>query len=625
MKAADRVFYESLNSLSRDELISMVKSMHEKLSGMDARESENQRIYTEMYIQYSDLKKSYDALYTEHEQLKALYQKEVDKNTLKTRLTFGRSTEKFIDLVNAAADKTEDFEDESQTEDESREPGRTIEFPGKKPASGRHGKGRTGCSGGSRLKESMKKLPCEIIYDIDTDRLDQEYGRGSWRISFWREHEAIEKLPFSYYVKKIYTPVISTGLEHDIYTVPYMNPLMPHTYLSPSLLAEIIYRKFVLGLPFYRQARDFQMSDLCLSRQVIIHWVNTVCPELLDPVCDYLVSLLVKYRYIQSDETYMQVNKDGKSPGHKSYLWVHCSSELCDCNPIVVFCYEATRGTDHLRHLFGEFLGYITSDAYISYQVMENEHEGITVSGCLMHCRRYFAEAFFVNDVASMSDDEIALLPETRALLLIREIYAEEKKLKELDANSRLAMRQGLVKPKVEKFFSYVHELFKSDDVFTDRMRKALAYAVNQEEKLRVFLNDGNIPCDNGKAERIIRSYSIGRANWLFADTITGANVNAALYSIVETAKANGADVRLYLQYLLEKTSGLKTAGGEYDTVFMESLMPWSDDYKKYEKDVKENSIKAFRKMFPEPDRPGTPLKGRNSSLQDGSPPVMTA
>jgi len=174
---------------------------------------------------------------------------------------------------------------------------------------------------------------------------------------------------------------------------------------------------------------------------VIIHWANTVCPELLYPVCDYLVSLLVKYRYIQSDETYIQVNKDGKSPGHKSYLWIHCSSELYDCNPIVVFCYEATRGTDHLRRLFGEFLGYITSDAYISYQVLENEHEGITATGCLMHCRRYLAEAFFVNDVASMSDDEIASLPETRALLLIREIYAEEKGLKDLDADSRLVLR----------------------------------------------------------------------------------------------------------------------------------------------------------------------------------------
>ena len=625
MKAAESVFYESLNGLGRDELMSMVRSMHEKLSGLEAREATNQRIYTEMYIQYTDLKNMYEALRKEHEQLKVLYQKEVDKNILRTRSVFGRSTEKFLGLVDAAADKPEDFEDEAQTEEEGCADRRIIDFPGRKPSPGRRSPGKTGCFGKNRLKESMEKLPREIVYDIDPDRLDQEYGKGSWRIAFWREHESIEKLPFSCFVRKIYTPVITSGPEHDIYTVPYANALMPHTYVSASLLADILYRKFVLGLPFYRQAYDFMMSGLCLSRQVIIHWVNTVCPELLDPVCDHLVSVLVKYRYIQSDETYIQVNKDGRSAGHKSFLWVHCSSELCDCSPVVVFCYEATRGTDHLRHLFSEFLGYITSDAYISYQVMEKENEGITVTGCLMHCRRYLAEAFFVNDVSSMSDEEIASLPETKALLLIREIYAEEKELKDLDADSRLAIRQEKVKPKVDEFFDYVHQLIDSGGVYSDRMRKALTYADNQEEKLRAFLTDGNLPCDNGKAERIIRSYSIGRANWLFADTITGAKVNAAVYSIVETAKANGVDVRIYLRYLLDGMSGRRMDEGDYDTGFMESLMPWSAEYRKYEKETKSNGLEAFRKMFPEPEKPRAPSKSKQAVFQDGSPPIMTA
>jgi len=90
-------------------------------------------------------------------------------------------------------------------------------------------------------------------------------------------------------------------------------------------------------------------------------------------------------------------------------MWVHCSSELMDCHPIIVFWYEATRGTDHLRKLFGEFLGYIICDAYISYQVIESECGGITVAGCLMHCRRYFAEALFIMNVADMSEEECFL------------------------------------------------------------------------------------------------------------------------------------------------------------------------------------------------------------------------
>ena len=68
-----------------------------------------------------------------------------------------------------------------------------------------------------------------------------------------------------------------------------------------------------------------------------------------------------------------------------------------------------------------------------------------------------------------------------------------------------------------------------SETVLSERLNKAVQYAINQESKLREFLNDGNIPCDNARSEQVIRAYSIGRANWLFADTITGANVNAIM------------------------------------------------------------------------------------------------
>jgi len=162
---------------------------------------------------------------------------------------------------------------------------------------------------------------------------------------------------------------------------------------------------------------------------------------------------------------------------------------------------EATRGTDHLRKFFREFLGYITCDAYVSYQVLEDEKNGlITVTGCLMHCRRYFAQAFFVNDVSGLSDEQLLELPETKALMLIRNIYHEENLLKGLNSVDRIIMRKKIVEPKVDQFFEYVHSLETSDQIFSDRMKKAITYAVNQEEHLRRFVTDGNISIDNGHA-----------------------------------------------------------------------------------------------------------------------------
>ena len=611
MKADSMEFLNLINDYNADCLRSLALSLYEELEELKLRQYANKRIYTEAHIQYSELEKKYNTLLKETEALKEQLAKEIDKNTLKAKSTFGRKTEQFLSLVDAADNKTEEMDDESQIEvDElhGERNSRVINLNDyKKNDSKEPSNPRKGSQKRNRLAASMEKLPKQLIYDFDPKALDQEYGQHNWRIAFWHCHTTLEKLDSPYYVKTVYTPVISSGLEHMLTTVPYANPLIEKSAVSPSIITDILYRKFVLGLPFYRQAVDYQMNGIDLLKQTIINWANRLVPEIMEPVCDYLTECLLKYKYTQNDESYIQVNKDGRGPGHKSYMWIHCSSELLKCHPIIIFCYEATRGTDHLRSFFGEFLGYITCDAYISYQVLEDEKNGlITATGCMMHCRRYFAEAFFVNDVAELSDEQLLEMPETKALMLIRDIYHEENQLKDLNSDDRTVIRNKKVQPKMDQFFEYVHSLKASNDIYSNRMNKAITYAVNQEEHLRRFLTDGNIPIDNGHAERIIRSYSVGRSNWLFADTILGAEVNAMMYSVVETAKANHVNVRCYLQYLFEEMpKHLKQS----DKGFLKDMVPWSDAYLRYESQKKEADEKHWHRIFPEPERPRTPRK----------------
>lgn len=609
MRADRDTFINLISDYDRKSLIPLTVSLYDELSETRLRQSENDRINTEAHILFSELREKYDGLLKENLELKALLAKEIDKNTLKTRSTFGRSTEKLLPLIDAADNRMDDPQVEGDAGDGSVLTGRksrVIDFPGKK-------QGCNDSESGTRnpkkksLASSAENLPKEILYDIDTRELDELYGQYGWRIAHWHRHRTIEVMPSKYYVKEVYTPVISSGLEHSLFTVSYENPLIDKSMVSPSIMADILYRKFVLGLPFYRQATDFRMNGIELSKQTLINWVNTLVPEIFEDIYGFLIECLLKYGYTQNDETYIQVNKDGCSPGHKSYMWVHVSSELLACDPIVIFCYEATRNTDHLRSFFGEFMGYITCDAYISYQVLETESDGrIIATGCMMHCRRYFAEAFFVQDVAFLPDDELLALKETKALMLIRDIYGEENQLKGLAAVDRKAARATAVAPRVDAFFEYVHSLEESGEVFSDRMNKAITYAINQEQRLRRFLDDGCIPLDNGKSERVIRGYSVGRANWLFADTIAGAKVNALVYSIVETAKANQVNVYCYLKYLFEKVTA---AMDSKDKEFLASMMPWSAAYREYEEAMKQSNLMLYRDMFPEPDRPRTPRK----------------
>ncbi|SEB07872.1 Transposase IS66 family protein, partial [Pseudobutyrivibrio sp. ACV-2] len=532
MRADVEKFKNQISGFDKDVLLFLCGKLFEYYLGLSAENTQLQRNIDESAYIYNELKKKYESFESENKQLKELVGLLRDQIELKNKTLFGATTEKFVSLVEAAANHPEEIEDESQVEDDDESKVTNIDDykngkgKGAKKGKSSHGKKKSKSKKGynSSLKESMEKLPKQISYDFDPSYYDEKYGVGNWGVAFWHVHETIEKIPVPYYVKAVYTPVIKVKDTGDIITQPYENQLLDRSHLSPSLLADILYDKYVKGIPLYRQAFNFKIFDIGIIKQTMVNWVNTIVPRYMRHICNRLLEELLTYNHIQSDETYIKVNKDGRSSSSKSYIWVHCSSELIKNPPIIIFCYERSRSTAHLRDLLAEFKGYITCDAYISYQVIEKESEGrIKATGCHMHLRRYFAQALFVNDVLSLSEEELYALPETKVLLKIRDIYSEENKLRELDVHERLLRRKSDIKPLINDLFDYIHELDESKEVYSDRLKKAIGYAINQEELLKRFLEDGNIPIDNGAAERAIRSFSVGRVNWLFADTPLGA------------------------------------------------------------------------------------------------------
>ena len=173
------------------------------------------------------------------------------------------------------------------------------------------------------------------------------------------------------------------------------------------------------------------------------------------------------------------------------------------------------------------------------------------------------------------------------------------------------------IKPLIDELFSYIHELNDSDKVFPDRLKQAIGYAINQETYLRRFLEDGNIPIDKGAAERAIRSFSVGRVNWLFADTPLGAEVNSMMYTIVETAKANGANPYLYIKYILEKMPALMDAKYNVkDKASLDVMLPWSREYREYENTQIEDNRHLLDNLFPTPPKPVPSNNKEESDIQ---------
>ena len=107
---------------------------------------------------------------------------------------------------------------------------------------------------------------------------------------------------------------------------------------------------------------------------------------------------------------------------------------------------------------------------------------------------------------------------------------------------------------------------------------EGLKYSVNQEEYLKVFLTDGNVPIDNSASERSIRTFCVGKKNWMFHDSVKGAQASAVIYSLSETAKLNNLRPYYYFKHLLTELPKLRDEKGNIDSAKLDYLLPWSTE-----------------------------------------------
>jgi uncharacterized Fe-S cluster protein YjdI len=101
-------------------------------------------------------------------------------------------------------------------------------------------------------------------------------------------------------------------------------------------------------------------------------------------------------------------------------------------------------------------------------------------------------------------------------------------------------------------------------------MGRAVAYALDQRPWLMNVYLDGRCELSNNRIENSVRPFALGRKNWLFCNTVNGAKASAIVYSIIETAKANGLKPFEYLEFLFETIPNVTTGA-------LDSLLPWGD------------------------------------------------
>ena len=435
-----------------------------------------------------------------------------------------------------------------------------------------------------KREADLAGLPVRRIdHYLSEKELAAEFGERGWK----QLPDAISRcyrfVPAKVEVEEHHVGVYSSKTDDRMVKAPHPKKLLPGSLVSPSLAAAVLNGKYVNAVPLYRLEKEFERYGLAITRQNMANWVIRLGESCFGPLYDYLHTLLYRYPVIQADETPVLVNKDGRPAGSKSWMWVYRSGCLYQKEQVILYEYQKTRNASHPRKFLKDYNGICVTDGYQVYHTLEKEKEDLKIAGCWVHCRRKFEEALEVIPKELRKQSVLDLL-----MNQIRAIYREEGKLSEFSADERVEKRQLVVKPLVDAFFAYVKQ--NSGRVpKSGKARDAFTYALNQEPYLRVFLENGNVPMDNNASERAIRGFCIGKKNWEMIDTVHGASASAIIYSISETAKANGLKPYEYFEYLLTE---IPKHQDESSTDFLADLLPWSEKLPEYIRKPKKASEK---------------------------------
>lgn len=272
-------------------------------------------------------------------------------------------------------------------------------------------------------------------------------------------------------------------------------PLMNHSLASPTTVANVMYQKYVNGMPLYRQEKEWEQIGLALSRATMANWIIRCSQDWLKPVVDILKQELLKRDIIHCDETTVQVLKEkGKAPQTKSYMWVYRTG-MDNGPPIVLYDYQPSRGGKNAADYLKGFRGYLHTDGYTGYEKVED----VIRCCCWAHIRRYFVEA--------IPDKKGRDAPLTNAEIgrnYCNKLFEIERTLAELSPDERKIERLRLEKPVLEDFWCWLDSV---TPLKGSRLGKAVTYALNQKPYMENYLLDGRCSISNNIAENSIRPF----------------------------------------------------------------------------------------------------------------------
>ena len=338
---------------------------------------------------------------------------------------------------------------------------------------------------------------------------------------------------------------------------------IPGTHASCSLLANLVFNKYHINTPVYREMVRLLNNKMNVSRNTVYNWfvkgseyLNKVLPILKE-------KLLAKGAVVNCDETWCRVKVAGKYG--KKYIWCMVNKEA----KIAVYFYDdGSRGRDVLRQFLGKNeIDALQSDGFNVYMYLDNELVDVDHLCCLAHARAKFKYAleqgkdeeaeYFIRNIGRLYDME------------------EQYRIRHLTPEQIQQERQG---EKTSKIISQIRQrldklLSDGNGMRGDLMQKALNYLKSFWDQLFLYIKDGRYCIDNSLAERTLRPMTVERKNSLTFGSHAGAKVSVIYHTFIETCKMCGVST---LEYFKEFFKAIMQGRTDY-----ENMLPMTIGIKK--------------------------------------------
>ena len=412
-----------------------------------------------------------------------------------------------------------------------------------------------------KREDDLSGLPVETIQHVlpETERVCPECG-GALRVCGHNIRRELEIIPAQAKVvehdQEVYTCRNCEKYNDHVPMVkaPMPEPVIKGSLASPSAVAHIMTQKYVMCAPLYRQEQNWKRQGVALSRQTMANWVIRCAEDWLEPLYERMRTKLLSREVLHVDETRVQVlHEPGKTPQSNSYMWLYRTSGDTDRH-MILFEYQPGRSGEYPKRFLGDFKGILHTDGYAGYHTLS----GVTVVGCWVHMRRKFEDALKAAGPETTAHDAIRRIG---ALFHLEDMWSG------LPPDKRHEKRLEESKPLAEAFFTWLETL---KVLPKSVLGAAVDYALGQHPWLMNFYLDSRTELSNNRAENAVRPFTVGRKNWLFCNTVKGARASSVVYSIIETAKANGLKPFEYLTFLFETIPTTTTSQ-------LDALLPWGE------------------------------------------------